>query len=1409
MITRLAVLAFVSLAVTSSAPELHVLRTSASDAGPAEPILVTFDRPVVGELEGAGVPDAATYFHIQPQVPGKAEWRDPVTLRFTPARPLERTTVYHVTVPAGLTGLDGSRMTSDYTFDVRPPGPVARNVWSPDAWGEPTNLSFINPNPRVRVLVDGPVDAGVAARLIKIDFPAGLCIVAHTVGMQVTAQRAPPADELKQLGGEEWPSPSDAERAQRAASQRVVELTPVGTLPPLCSGWLVVPQRMDETSPGDWRKHALSVRGPLRVETTACVPGSCPYGRTTITFSSPVRGSEIMRHVRIEPGVKFSVYDTTVTSHVWALESRQIQPRQRYAVVVDTLLTDVFGQRLPATHVRAFLADGVPPDVTYEYGRLLVERRGLGTLAVMTVNVDTLHVKYVPVPDSLEGLFLAQGWGSWSSGWDKLDKSVVEQHLPVRAALDHGMVTGVRVPTRARGARGGTLVAVRVAGDRKQFGQWQAPIALVQVTDLAVHARVGADQAAVWVTGVEDGLPRAGVTVEVRTAHGRLRGSGRTGADGVAVLDHLRGDSVSATTSESDCDDCGYESSPTAYVVASLADDRAVVGIQDYDPDLAPWRFDVESAWGARRWPAAAAAFTERGIYRPGEVVHAKAIVRTGTLGSLQAPAPGDSVRLTFTDPERKPLQTKLLAPSRFGTVDASLRVPPAAALGTYGVNVELKRGGGWLRLADARYLVAEYRPPEFVVEATGPRTAVFTGDTLRVDLSARYLFGAPMGRAPVEWSLRRAPAGWWESTSIPELDDRWYVGGGAWWEESAETGEAVLASGVDTLDAAGHTVLRAQVPAGGSGRPVRVTLAAVVTDANRQVVSAGATTTVHPAEFYVAARPEKTGYVVAAGEPMAVSVLAVTPEGKRVSGVDVQGMLIRREWHRVRRIRGDEAWEVGEFVTDTVARCSVRTGPQPVSCSVTPKSGGEYAISLSATDSRGRPARTTFDRWVSGPGFVPWDDESKIKLQLVADKPRYAVGDTATVLLAAPFTGVEAWVTVERERVLEQRRMRVTAGSTALKFPITEAFVPNAYVSVLMVRGRSARPGPLDDPGRPTLRVGYVSLKVTPERKRLAVQVQPLKAEYRPGDTARIALHVRDSRGKGVPAEVTLWAVDEGVLSLTGYRTPDPLDLLYAERGLGLRLGSNLSTVAPQVPEGEKGGRAPGGSGGRDLTGILRSRFRATAFFLASVVTDANGDAIASGDLPDNLTTFRVMAVAVTAGDRYGSGQAPLLATRPLVARPSLPRFLRAGDRFLAGVMVNRRAGDTPVVKVVADATGVEISGGKSRQARLEAGRGAEIRFDFRALQGDSASFRFDATGAGDADAVRVAVPIKPPYHPVTHELAGVVHDSTSVDLPLPDELDPAKSTLRIGFGSSPLAVLAGYQRMLEVYPYYCSEQV
>jgi hypothetical protein len=501
----------------------------------------------------------------------------------------------------------------------------------------------------------------------------------------------------------------------------------------------------------------------------------------------------------------------------------------------------------------------------------------------------------------------------------------------------------------------------------------------------------------------------------------------------------------------------------------------------------------------------------------------------------------------------------------------------------------------------------------------------------------------------------------------------------------------------------------------------------------------------------------------------------------------------------------------VGEWVSDTVARCSVTTAESAVPCAFTPTAGGSYTVTFTAADRSGRAATTSFQRWASGSDWVPWNDESQFKMDVIPDRARYSVGDTATVLFASPFTNAEAWITVEREGLIEQRRMRLTSGSTTLRFPITEAYAPNAFVSILVARGRSAQPGPVDDPGRPTIRVGYAELRVTPEVKRLAVTLTPERPEYRPGDSARVRVAVRDARDAGARSEVTLWAVDEGVLSLTGYTTPDPIDLIYQARGLGLRLASNMTTVAPQVPEGMKGTREPGGGGGAAGADILRSRFQTTAFFLGSVVTDAQGNATVTAKLPDNLTTFRLMAVAVTAGDRYGKGQSSLLVTRPLLARQALPRFVRPGDDFTAGAVINRRDGAAASVSVRAAATGVTLRGDAERSATLAAGRGAEVRFPFRASRtvGDSATFRFDVTGGGDADAVRVTLPVRPDYHPRAHTLAGVLRDTATVELALPAGIDPARSRLSLNLGTSPLATIRGIQQSLRVYPYYCTEQV
>ena len=1406
----LAVLACAALRTSAEAQSptpLRVIRSSPErTAAPTDQITVTFDRPVAGSLDQSV--DASKILSVAPAIAGRIEWRDPVTIRLTPAAPLPSGRSYTVTVATGFRAMDGSALAAPHSFTFRvrgstliggaPVGPNPGRNASP-----PSVVRQLTPEQHFRLAYSTAVDldAVSASAFIEMNRSCGGESIVRLTALSQRRITKDDGERLRAAGG--W----DRDESQDSL-RRVVELVPRTRLPRACSGELVVPSEVSTRPDAEPIRLPFETYGDFRIASATCADGQtyCPTGPVRVTFTTPVRGAEVQRRLTLYPAVKFVVRDTLAEETTWTLEGT-LKLRTTYAVVADTAMRDAFGQPLRGNPATGITTSGYQPAVIYAYGRQTVERVGFRTLAVQHVNVDTLVTTIAPVPIEKEPNALGFVSRNTDSLWNTLMRTGTVQRIAVRNVTDRPMITGVRLPAQ-NAARAGTptLFAVRVMARAAGRDSVRGNVALLQVTDLGVHAKIGLHDGIVWVTGISDGLPRANAEVVVHDAKGRAIGTARTDAQGIARFASLAYKPVRSGENDDEGEE-SYGTSLEGYVSATLGADRAITAITSWDADLAPYNFGVSSAWGDDRLPVAAAVFVERGIYRPGERVYAKAIVRDGPLGALRAPATGDSVRFTFKDREDAPLRVSTSTLSTFGTADQSIELPAGAAVGEYALSIGVRRQGKWRDIAYTNYRVAEYRPPEFLVDLTVPAGSHVPGESLTASLSARYLFGAPMGRAAVEWSVRQSPEDWW-SVPIDGSED-WYMGDlDAWWQEDHARME-VVSSRIDTLDAQGARSLTVTLPEPSKGRASRVTIEANVTDVNRQVVGATASAMVHPAAFYVAAKTAGTAWFWKAGTPQTVLVTTVRPDGQHVTGVRVQGTIVRREWHRVRRQREGVSELVGEWVADTVGRCTVVTQTAPVTCGFTPREGGEYTVRLTATDPQGRVARTSFSRWSTGEGWVPWNDETQFKMSVIADRKRYSIGDTATIMFASPFTDAEAWITVEREGLLEQRRMRVTSGSTTLKFPITEAYAPNVFVGIVVARGRSAKPGYFDDLGRPTMRVGYAELRVTPEVKRLAVEVTPERSEYRPGDSARVRLRVRDAQGRGARSEVTLWAVDEGVLSLTGYKTPDPLDLLYQERGLGLRLASNMAAVAPQVPEGEKGWRAAGGGGGAAGADVLRSRFVTTAFFLGSVVTDAQGIGVATAKLPDNITTFRVMAVAVTAGDRFGKGESPMLVTRPLLARQALPRFVRPGDAFTAGAVINRRDGAAVSVNVRAASTGATLRGPAEQSVTLAAQRGAEVRFPFVASRTDSASFRFDVRDDRNADAVRVTVPVRPDYHPVVHTLAGLVRDSASVELALPAGMDLERSRLSLEIGTSPLATIRGIRETMHVYPYYCSEQV
>ena len=377
--------------LTDPAQELKVLRvTPAGDAAPTVTVTVTFDRPVAGSLDRSV--DPRPLFSITPASPGTVDWRDPVTLRFRPAAPLTPNTTYRVRVADTFAAMDGSRLARPYEFGFRVRGPRPLAGWPVGPNG---GSRYLPSDARFDLVVDAPADSAAVSRTAYLEFNR-MCREPGVVRLTVESQRPITADDrwdFREAGG--W----DRDRSADAL-RRVVRLAPRSPLPHGCGGELVLPTSFDDQGTTRPQRWGLATYGDFHVANASCGWNreACPTGPIVLSFSTPVRGADLRRHLTLHPSVPFEIRDTADLRDQWVLEAR-LAPRTGYAVVLDRGLTDGFGQPLTGNPVTVARTTGYAPAVNYASGRAVVERNGPGTFALSFVNVDTLELVTAPVPD--------------------------------------------------------------------------------------------------------------------------------------------------------------------------------------------------------------------------------------------------------------------------------------------------------------------------------------------------------------------------------------------------------------------------------------------------------------------------------------------------------------------------------------------------------------------------------------------------------------------------------------------------------------------------------------------------------------------------------------------------------------------------------------------------------------------------------------------------------------------------------------------------------------------------------------------------------------------------------------------------------------------------------------------------
>lgn len=1343
------------------------LFTGASGAVSADAQLnVVFNRP----LRALGTADSEPTFPVTltPAIEGRWRWVGTNALLFEPrAGRLPNATQITLKVPAGIEALDGSRLERPLEVTLETPRP--RVVGSHPFDGQRS----LRPNERFELRFNQGVDLMEVRRALRLR------------AIQGTTRRALEFHVS-------FPDPQ---------SPRRVLVTPEAPLPAAHVIELELDASLRGTEgplpAGETRTLRFETYGPLAVENVHCPEGPsgtrCAPGQgVELTFSNEVLLRDVKRALTIEPPVPitWASWQEDTEHLLYLYVQGEFAAGSTYTVRLAGTLKDIYGQKLGRTFTHQFVMDDHWPRLEIGVRGDVFEPGQHGLLPVASINVPEYTLLAAPLsPEQVTSFFTRE---TNRDAFELLARQSGVRPRVVRPSVGKNRIATESIDTRALLAQSGGRGALVVATRREVEDRREESTRLLQVTDLAVTAKLGRGPSVAWITSLSTGKPVAGAEVRIVRADGSSAPV-LTDAHGLATLPA----GVLGPDPEREAD--------RTLLIARHGSDWTYRQVSHY---LDPWRMSVSTdVLGQER--SYGLLFTERGLYRPGDEVQVKGILRRETQTG-NAVLAGHEVTLVLRAPSWEEAGRWQVTTNEFGTFSRSVVVPRTARLGEWHLEVRAKDEA---LEASTGFTVAEYRPTEIQAQVSSAEPSYLRGNRARFEVRGDYLYGAPMAGAEFSFHATRSETTW----HVPGLEsfvtDAWVYDSG-YPDKAPEAG--LLAHGGGTLDGSGRREESFSLELPGQRGPELVHFDAEVVDVSRQAAASSSSVVVHPAEVYVAIERPKSYFHDAPGK-LKPRALVTSPSGAVQAGRDVRFELVRRRWTVARLTNGGEARTETRVVDDVVSTCSVRSANEPRGCELDVKEAGYYIVLATTRDARGRVARAALDTYGIGAGEAFWRDDDRGRLELVLDKDQYRPGETARVLVKSPFPEADALVTVEADGVFEKRTVRLSGPTPTLQIPIDERLRPNAYVSVHLVRPRSApQPGAgKADLGAPTYRVGHAELRVDPETRRLRVALAPSKKELRPGEEIEVDVDVKDAAGKPARAEVTLYAVDEGVLSLIGYRTPDPLPVFTAPRPLRTAtlesrqtLGRVLADLNGLLGIGPDKGDE-GGGGGEGSSGSVRKDFRQSAYFDPTLLTSAQGKARAKFRLPESLTTYRLMAVVVTEDDRYGYAEERVVTNKRLMARPALPRSLRAGDQAEAGVVVSTKGLGAARARVTLEASGIDVVGERSREIELPPGQPIEVRFPLAARQVGQARFRFTVTSGAERDAVEVTREI---HSPATLETVALYGETTSAAAEALGDLSATRKDvggLEVKAASTALVGIdAGFQQLIE-FPYGCTEQL
>jgi hypothetical protein len=1292
-------------------------------------ILAAFNQPVV-PIGG----DPATLpvaFTLEPGVAGHGEWLNSSTYAFYPKPSLAGGVTYQVRVNPGLRSTAGSPSESnaDWTFSTALPRLVSM-IPTDGSVGQSLDTA-------VRIDFSQPMDkTSVAANFELLD----------SNGQAVPGQVAWNDDFTTLI----YTPTVLLQRNTQFTAVLKGEAQSLGGTPldtTTQARWFTVPELLlyaSDPNPGD----------TVRI-----------YGGVRLYLTSILRDPNIEKYLTLEPSVPdFGAYFDTVqkTINLYGM----LAPETDYTLTVSGDLADAWGSKLGQPFVLRFRAGPLDPTFSLTTASDIIFLTPAETsLPAQIASINRMQLARLPL--SLADVINMLGPEGYLARQNPPPREAQSWIWETRASSNKIDRLEIPISPDERSLAPG-LYWLSLYTPELTVNPF--PPILV-VSNIQMIFKLSASDALIWAVDLRNGMPLAGHPVTVYAEDGAVIGSGQTDAQGI-----WRGElSVSP------------DPYATAYAVIDQPGmDTFSLALSTWNQGIDPWAYDIPVDYtppGLKVY-----LYTERPIYRPGQTIYFRAVVRQAYNGRYSLPDLS-SYPLKLYDGIGQELASFDLPLSAYGSGHGQYTLLQNASPGEY------RLGNDELSIY---FQVADYRKPEINLQVTMQSEEILAGQPIGATVNARYFFDAPAGNLPLEWGLYAFPSYLYipGSDQVGPIDTAW-MDPFPIPQFGSPLGELV-ASGKSSTNPDG--LLQLEFPTQLSNQRQQYTLEVTIKDPSGLPVSARQSVILHPADFYISVSPDT--WTARAGEPSGFSIQVIDWQGNPVGERSLQAQFRKVTWTR-QDPPPERFYELSRFIPEytPIASANFTTASDGAArLEFTPPEPGTYQLDLS-----GGGALTQIQLWAGGPGTAIWPNLLNQRIRLIADRVDYQPGDRAQVFIPNPFgQPATALVTLERGIVMQHQVNTLEAGGSTISLPLTASEAPNVYVSVTIL-GTEAN-------GVPGFRQGYIAIPVEPIQHTLNVQLTSQPERTGPGETVTFNIRVTNASGEPVQGEFSLAVVDLAALALAESNSTDILTAFYGKQPLGVRTSLSLAAYARRQVTFPPG---LGGGGGEPLAAVVREDFPDTAYWNAQVVTDAAGQAQITLTLPDSLTTWQVDARGTTEDTRVGQAMAQVITTKEFLVRPVTPRFLVAGDHVRLAAIVQNNTDADLTAEVNLQVNGFVLDNMNSATQTIDVLANSQTRVDWWGTVQDipDLDIIFSARAGQLEDAARPAqggLTVLRYTAPQTFSTAGVLAEGGEhLELvSLPVSFDPNDGALNIELAPSLAASMLSALDVLEESPYQSIEQ-